>query len=610
MCFPFFGELKRFLDGHSRLAEVAALRTRFSAALAACDLEKTLALYREALRLAELLLWQKGAGEAQLEACQALFREYEQLHAQQEEDQRHRFVVVIPVADRPRQLRNCLESLLALCQAYAYGGTEAGRYRAVKVVIAEDSADAAAIAAHAELAREFSAKGLETLHFHQQAQLRTLEGLDGQAREALASVLGPMQPDRFAHKGPSRMRNITYLLLRKMAEEDDRLLFFFLDSDQEFRVLHCNGKGNRELLAVNYFHHLDRIFSSSRVTLLTGKVVGDPPVAPAVMAGNFLEDVIAFLAELRGRPAREACGFHGQEAEAGADAAYHDMADLFGFAPAARPHRYRCTLEGHHDQLAVLDDFARRLDHFFDGEHPTRITCHEFVPVDQSVVPARTVYTGNYVLNAQGLRYFIPFADLRLRMAGPVLGRIARAELGDGFVSANLPLLHKRTLEALGESEFRPGVERQEGRVDLSREFERQFFGDVMLFSVERLTEQGYPERLPPEETILSTVRQTAGRLRRQYHEKQQQIRLRMEKLDELLQDPRAWWNLEPAAGDSLQALRRFLENMQRNFGESSRCYALVDDAQHREERLEGIVDAIAGYQRVRRQWKIALGLA
>ena len=269
------------------------------------------------------------------------------------------------------------------------------------------------------------------------------------------------------------MRNITYLLLRRMAEEDDRLLFLFLDSDQEFRVLQCAGQGNRELLALNYFHHLDRIFSSGSVTLLTGKVVGDPPVAPAVMAGNFLEDVIAFLHELRGGQAHAACQFHGEAAGAGQDAAYHDMADLFGFAPAAQPHRYHCRLPGTHDQLAVLDDFARRLDRFFDGEHPTRVTCHEYTPAGESVTPARTVYTGNYVLNAQGLRYFIPFAHLRLRMAGPVLGRIARAELGDGFVSANLPLLHKRTLEELGESEFRPGVERQEGWVDLSREFER-----------------------------------------------------------------------------------------------------------------------------------------
>ncbi len=609
MCFPFFGELKRFLDRHPRLPQAAALRKGFAATLAACDLQKTLQLYGEVLDLAERLLWQEGAGEEALEASQALFREYEQLLAQRGEDERHRFVVVIPVADRPRQLRNCLESLLALCEAYGYGGTVTGRYRAVKVVIADDSADSTAIEAHGGLAREFTERGLETLHFHQQAQLEALEGLPAREREALEPVLGLVQPGQFAHKGPSRMRNITYLLLRRMAEEDDRLLFLFLDSDQEFRVLQCAGQGNRELLAVNYFHHLDRIFSSGGITLLTGKVVGDPPVAPAVMAGNFLEDVIAFLHELRGGQAHAACRFHGEAAGAGQDAAYHDMADLFGFAPAAQPHRYHCRLRGSHDQLGVLDDFARRLDRFFDGEHPTRVTCHEFTPAGESVAPARTVYTGNYVLNGQGLCYFIPFAHLRLRMAGPVLGRIARAELGDGFVSANLPLLHKRTLEELGESEFRPGVERQEGRVDLSREFERQFFGDVMLFSVEQLTAQGYPRQFLPEEAIHSTVQATAERLRRQYEEKQQQIRKRMEILDGLLGDRRAWWNLEPAAAASLEAFRRFLDNMQRNFGASSRCYALVDDGRHWNARLESIVNAIGDYSEVRQQWERALHL-
>ena len=101
MCFPFFGELKRFLDRHPRLPQAAALREGFAAALAACDLEKILELYGEVLELAERLLWQEGAGEEALEASQALFREYEQLLAQRGEDERHRFVVVIPVADRP-----------------------------------------------------------------------------------------------------------------------------------------------------------------------------------------------------------------------------------------------------------------------------------------------------------------------------------------------------------------------------------------------------------------------------------------------------------------------------------------------------------------------------
>jgi hypothetical protein len=259
--------------------------------------------------------------------------------------------------------------------------------------------------------------------------------------------------------------------------------------------------------------------------------------------------------------------------------------------------------------VAVLGDFARRLDHFFDGEHPTRTTCHEFSPALASVQPARTVYTGNYVMDVRGLRYFIPFAELRLRMAGPVLGRILRAELGAGFVSANLPLLHKRTLAELGESEYRAGVTRREGGVDLSREFERQFFGDVMLFSVERLAEQGFPLQAVAADTVAAVVAETAVRLRRQYGEKRQQICRRLETLEKLLADPGNWWNSEPAAAPSLETFRRFLVNMEANFGESSRCHALVENEAHRRRRLEQIVTAIGDYRAVRRQWEQVLAL-
>ena len=87
-------------------------------------------------------------------------------------------------------------------------------------------------------------------------------------------------------------------------------------------------------------------------------------------------------------------------------------------------------------------------------------------------------------------------------------------------------------------------------------------------------------------------------------------MHLRVEsKLDGLLGDWRAWWNLEPAAAASLEAFRRFLDNMQRNFGASSRCYALVDDARHWNCWLESIVNAIGDYSEVRQQWERALHL-
>ena len=74
-------------------------------------------------------------------------------------------------------------------------------------------------------------------------------------------------------------------------------------------------------------------------------------------------------------------------------------------------------------------------------------------------------------------------------MSGPTLGRLVKAELGPRFVSANLPMLHKRTVESGGQSEFRPGIETAREVIDMSGEFERQFYGDVMLFTIERLAE-------------------------------------------------------------------------------------------------------------------------
>ncbi|MDZ7595382.1 MAG: hypothetical protein U0932_12105 [Thiobacillus sp.] len=41
-------------------------------------------------------------------------------------DRRQHFVLVIPVAESPAQLRRCLASLLELCRAFGYGGMRDG----------------------------------------------------------------------------------------------------------------------------------------------------------------------------------------------------------------------------------------------------------------------------------------------------------------------------------------------------------------------------------------------------------------------------------------------------------------------------------------------------
>ena len=214
----------------------------------------------------------------------------------------------------------------------------------------------------------------------------------------------------------------------------------------------------------------------------------------------------------------------------------------------ASSHRTRLTvtsaaLHGPHDHAACLTGFAQRLNHFFDGEHPTRATPYRHMDVAASMTPARTVYTGNYVLSPAALRYFIPFAGLQLRMAGPVLGRLIQASSGDAFVSANLPLLHRRTVAEKGGSEFRPGVDRSAALVDLSGEFERQFFGDVMLFTVIELVARGYPEQLPARSDLRAQLLATEASMRAHYAELRQRVSTRLDALEVVLSDPGCWWS-------------------------------------------------------------------
>ena len=518
-------------------------------------------------------------------------------------DARHDFVIVVPVADRPQHLSDCLGSLLELCRRYPYAG-------AVSVLIADDSREPDNIARHQAIAEACRQQGLPCHHLGQDEQRDLIRQLPEMARRQLSGVVGSAEAAVFHHKGASISRNIAYLWLNRLPADGRKRLFWFLDSDQEFRVNVETAEGEAQPWAIDYLHGLDRIFSETPACLLTGKVVGDPPVSPAVMAGTFLDDVLAFLTEMASRPASQACSFHGGGAGQADGAAYHDMAELFGFKPPADAYRYRCPIQGGHDHVACFSDFAGRLNRFFDGEHPTRRSYYRPDDLFASIKPARTIYTGNYVFTPAGLRWFVPFAALGLRMAGPTLGRIVQAELGAAFVSANLPMLHKRTVEQTGQSEFRPGIERAHDRVDLSGEFERQYFGDVMLFAMERLTGQGYPGAVPARPAIAATVAAVEAELQAKYLAKRDQVAGKIARLDALFGDPARWWQHRPELTGARAAFRCFIDNMQANFAAAAPAWLRIGAAGHRQARREAISEAIAGYPDDCVAWQRALKAA
>lgn len=495
--------------------------------------------------------------------------------------------LVIPVADRPRQLAACLHSLQSLLHRYPYAGDLA-------VLIAEDSASAENIEQHRQLATTLHTQGLHADYFGIEDQQALLARLDGALRIRLAGVLGDGR--RWAHKGASITRNLAYLWLAYAHRHEADRLIWFIDSDQLFCVNRIEGQDEIEDYAIDYLSAFDALFARQDIDMLTGKVVGDPPVSPAVMAGNFLDDVIGFVHEILAQDKSAPCAFHAAPRHAD-DAAYHDMAELFGFAKKTE-FRYRCTLSGAHTNADCLAEFSRRLPRFFDGEHPTRRSYYQPLALADSLTPARTVYTGNYAFTLQaGLDYFIPFAPLRLRMAGPTLGRIIKAERGARFASANLPMLHQRTASETGQAECRPGVAHQADSVDLTDEFLRQYYGDVMLFSVERLAAQGELNPLPEAARLAALIDEIDAQIYARYAHMHALINKKITYLEGQL----------AAAPSLLGGLQIALNGLRNNFADQSAAWRSLADSAQRVRQKHLIVEALRAWPDERAAWRIAL---
>ena len=570
--------------------------------------EKDTARLLDEIALLEKKLWQPMAGEDILATYQEKFRQLETLYSNSPADKRYSFRVVIPVADRPQHLRQCLYSLKKLCESYHYGGYIDGRYPKIAVLVADDSSDPDNIRQNRNLCSKMSTAGIQTDYFGLDEQMQLAHEYGEQS--GLANIIGDLsgikQATDFSHKGASIMRNISYLKLKQIV--NDNTLVYFIDSDQEF----CVNTAERErYYALNFFHYLDYLFRSQDIRLLTGKVVGDPPVSPAVMAANFQQDVLAFLQQQATLDPNAACCFHRRDTtDAGNnlpdDAAYHDMAALFGFSQKQASFRYRCRLQGRHSNGDCLADFSDKLQHFFYGEHPTRKTFFQYGNGLDETVAARTVYTGNYVCTVDALDYFIPFASLKLRMAGPVLGRLLKSKLKQAFVSANLPMLHTRTVEDTGRSEFRPGVENRLQQVSLETEFIRQFYGDIMLFAMEKITASGFPEAAVDEAFVETTLRETYENIRQNYQEKHDTILQLKNTIDRLFGQPEHWWHRDEystAAGN----FHRFLQNIQLNFDDNTRAFQSIVSPGPAQQQLAMIQQAILRYPEDCKQWAKAL---
>lgn len=580
---------------------------------AAAPLDALIDLYEQCYPLLEQAMW-SGAMDfhAQLARYQSLFREQESLIRQRCQnghpgDERHHFILSIPVADRPPHLHACLESIYQVCTLFDYGGHASGVWEKIRIIVSEDSRDEANIRRHQDLVAEYRQKGLQVFHFGLDEQHELLHALPPQQRARLGNLLTTQPKDSFHLKGQAANRNLSYLKFLQLTEDPDNTLYYLIDSDQSLCVNRQAEAGEEAVAALNYFHTIDKIFRSTGTLMLTGKMVGDPPVSPAVMAANFLDDVNAFFTHLATLGSDQACQFHGVPHPKPGDAAYHDMAKLFGFENTPTTFDYPCRLTGEHDHGACLTDFSRRLNAFFFGEHLTRKTWFSYGKGFSPLSPARTIYPGNFIVNHAGLKTIIPFGHLRLRMSGPTAGRLIAAEIGERFASFNMPNLHRRTTEAGFDDDFRPGVEvgqaQEQHSIDLSNEFERQFFGDLMLFSTEALVQRANVNQPFARDAVEAVIKQTETNLLALYQQKHDAIVEKNRQLSALVFNAGHWWLNVPALENALRQVRAFIDNIDRNFGEHATAWRQIQSADHRAQRKQQIIEALMNYRAERDAW-------
>ena len=163
-------------------------------------------------------------------------------------------------------------------------------------------------------------------------------------------------------------------------------------------------------------------------------------------------------------------------------------------------------------------------------------------------------------------------------------------------------MLHKRTLSETGMAEFRAGVNHDDSSIDLGQEFKRQYFGDVMLFSIEELCNSGFPQQTAGTSTLRKTVLSVEQSMNKRYNDKQ---KLLLAKLD-LLQSYLEQLDHHPVYGTNAikQNMKQFISNIQLNYGNRSNSFNVINDTATKHSILESIIESIQQYPDLLDSWK------
>ena len=219
------------------------------------------------------------------------------------------------------------------------------------------------------------------------------------------------------------------------------------------------------------------------------------------------------------------------------------MADLFGFNAGELAYRYRCPGDTAPSNADCFVDFCRAPQPVLPRRASDACDLVSlYTGAAERPACARCIQATTYSRQPRWI------SSSRLHrcacVSGPTMGRLLQAAMATGSSRPNVPMLHgERWMRPASQSFARVYGQMSSGSTCGGDEFERQFRGDVMLFSNERLVAMGHADarlsrgRSAPCGTP-SRVRCSTGTSSSAPHRTD-----RLEQLGALLHDPSRWWN-------------------------------------------------------------------
>jgi hypothetical protein len=164
-----------------------------------------------------------------------------------------------------------------------------------------------------------------------------------------------------------------------------------------------------------------------------------------------------------------------------------------------------------------------------------------------------------------------------------------------------------RLLEQESKAECRPGVSWQSTEVDLGGEFQRQFLGDLMLFTVEQLAGQGYPEQGSDVDRLDGLLESVIEDMQAKYSAQAAANLALAAELRALWQGWRGTsgaWSQTLADAEIWQRMEAFIDNLERTFSAQVGLSLHVDA--WRTRLKAGLLD----YPKAQRAWRRLVGQA